>query len=392
MKIATPGRPKKIPVTAEERAQIALARFSPLRDGEPMKPLKVLAKEYNRAEAVVSRAIAAAFSQGLVEIRGIDRPPAQYKQNDALQKRMREAFPNLHKVIVIDGREFGVGELERGDLLHQQLGQAMAKFIQDSISHGDTLGLGSGRGVYFTVEALRRSSDLRAQNVTIMSLTGALFPKAHSAGFSALLDADIHVALLAIGFEEQVTLKLISYPIAPDNLDAVRRNTWLDTEEFARHIPNRALIGVGVLDEGHRFYELVRRHRANEPEILQPIYDDLKKLVDLAEEVKARNGYCPVADICNRLFFVEPPYGEKVEPPKRQRIENVIGTLNERLLTIREDQLASIKQILLVAGTKRKALAISRLLDRDALKIEMLCTDSEAATEMLRLRTLEQAR
>lgn len=59
------------------------------------------------------------------------------------------------------------------DGVHRILGEATARLLSTGplFRDGDVIGLGSGRGVYYTVDALTRLPALRVSDVTLVSLT-----------------------------------------------------------------------------------------------------------------------------------------------------------------------------------------------------------------------------
>ena len=58
----------------------------------------------------------------------------------------------------------------------------------------------------------------------------------------------------------------------------------------------------------------------------------------------------------------------------------------QKLLTATEEQLGQITELILVAGTLMKALAIKQLLEEDKFHIRILCVDKEVAEEILGIR------
>ena len=81
---------------------------------------------------------------------------------------------------------------------------------------GDAIGLGSGRGVFTTVDALANFPRLRVPGVTLLSLTGDVYPRHHSRDPNLCLDADTHVNLLGRCFAQDVTLHFLSSYICYD--------------------------------------------------------------------------------------------------------------------------------------------------------------------------------
>jgi hypothetical protein len=124
----------------------------------------------------------------------------------------------------------------------------------------------------------------------------------------------------------------------------------------------------------------LREHR------LTPILGDLRALADKvsdAVEPSQAERYVPVADVCNRLFYVNPPAGISISAEKQKQIKALIQNINEKLLCPSEEGLSDIKQLMLVAGTLKKAQAIKQLLEEDKYKIRIICVDQEAAEAIL---------
>ena len=143
------------------------------------------------------------------------------------------------------------------------------------------------------------------------------------------------------------------------------------------------MIGVGVMAPEHKFHH----SHANEPHF-RPIQTDLVSLGELCDSVVNHNytEWSPVADTSNHLFFVPPPKHITISPEislKIEEIKKLLANINEKLLTVSEEQLAMIDTIVLVAGSVLKAPAIYELLSR--LNIRYLCIDEKAAQTLLRM-------
>jgi hypothetical protein len=252
---------------------------------------------------------------------------------------------------------------------------------------GSVIGLGSGRGVYHTVDALSKLPPLRATNVKLVSLTGAVFAQDHASKMNLRLDADFHVNLFGQCFAHPVEIHQIHAPIVlsdPRELSAVRKRTWLGKETWEGDI--HGLFGVGVLKKGHRFNEFVDESERGEfkrDHTLDPILEPLRKLIRICKTV-SNDCYCPVADICNNLFFVTPPPEAKVPMEVATSIRQLIESINRQLVNISEAQLGQIRNIMLVAGGVQKAYAIRQLLTNDSYHIPFICTDGATAREILK--------
>jgi DNA-binding transcriptional regulator LsrR (DeoR family) len=384
-------------LTDDEKIKIALDRFRPSADGSSWTRVETLARRYDRDPAVITRAIQSAFERKLVEIRRVENFSAVQEpvRESSLEAKLTRRYQELRNAIVIDEP---VGALQpeavAGDEIHRRLGRAMATVIGTGVffRDNDVIGLGSGRGVFYVLDALRRFPQLRVANVKIISLTGAVHARDHSYYIEGgepenfHMDADSHVGLLGLCFAYNVELHQVSSAIAcssEQELERVIGRAHLNEDEWERKPITYALTGVGVLSQGHRFYQEVKSPQKKQP-MLEPIHDRLVKLVSLSEEVeRLAKDYHPVSDICNRLFYTPPPANVRIPPDKENAIKDLISSINERLVTVSLKQLKKIQSIILVAGTRAKANAIRGLLENPEYKIRTLCTDRDTAEKIL---------
>jgi DNA-binding transcriptional regulator LsrR (DeoR family) len=384
---APPEKRSRKRLTPDEKVEIVLERFGGFKDrGKPIEISK-LAKERKRDPAVISRAIISAFCDGLVEVRKIPDLPVEPQRMSNLEAAMSEKFPQLLSAIVIDAEG-------TSDYVHQLLGKAMAKLIAFGtvFRDDDVICVGSGRGVYYALEPLGGLPPLRAKGVTLMSLTGTAYPRFHDKTAHLRLDADFNTNLFARAFADEVTMRLTSHRIAyedPKLLISLKRTSCLGPDRWKSISPAHALVGVGVLSSGHRFYDACTDPVDNTEGMLAPIHAALTELIHLLERDKEiLRDFCPVADIAHHLFYVPLPkeVDAKIPMETKEAIQRLIAKINDQLFTVTEEQLKTIKTIMLVAGTKRKALAIKELLLNESYNIRFLCTDRAAADEILRSR------
>ena len=368
-------------LTDAEVVNIALARFRPLQDGQREASIDELMTSFGRSKNSITVAVRRAFRDRLVEIRKSDKPElriGEQARHHGLEIALRQRFASLHGAIVVETRSTS------SDRIHMELGYALACELGSHIVDNAVIGLGSGRGPYYTVMGLGMLPRLSHRNVTLLSLTGAVYPRMHDENVNALLDADFHAYLLGLSFSEVVTPKLMFNPIAHDDVAVVRSKTWLGDAAYRESKPTIAIVGVGVLQPGHRFFDAVVR--GVQGDVLDPILAQLKKLVALSSDVRKQDGlaeYCPVADICNRLFFLPPPAPHQLAKGVQQKIEALITAVNARLLTASEEQMSSVERLVLVAGGTSKAQAIATLLDNAQLHVRIVCTDAVTARAML---------
>jgi DNA-binding transcriptional regulator LsrR (DeoR family) len=367
---------------------MALSRYT-LDSSGHFPSIARIAEVEKRAPAVVSRAIASALKEGLVQMRPAEErePVRDNRLEDALKQKHRQ----LRGVVVIDDSSWVTENIRvRSDRLHRALGRGMADLISlgTLFRDRDRLGVGSGRGVYYTIEALSGKMPLPVEDVSVASLTGSVYAHDHSGELNQMLDADNHTARFAGCFRMKARLELISHPIAFKDAEALRpvsQLTWLNAAEWDQQRPTHALMGVGALCPGHRLHEEVHAQIKNQ--WLTPVAEYVEPLVMLSDAINARNPhYWPVMDLCNRFFFVEPPNGVALAAREGAKIVTLLEQLNERLLTVTAQQLSDIEAILLVAGGDDKAPLLGRLLTdtgRYPYRVRYLSTDRKTALTLL---------
>jgi len=88
--------------------------------------------------------------------------------------------------------------------------------------------------------------------------------------------------------------------------------------------------------------------------------------VRLCDELSS-SGYNPVGDICHQLFYVHPPPGVPVNATKAAQLRRAMDEVNASLLNVSVEQLQSVKELYIVAGTERKAAAARELVAHGGL-------------------------
>ena len=202
----------------ELKIKMAMDRFYPMADGNPALSLEILSENYGRAVAVVSRAIKEAIDKKWVVVTVRENLIKIPTRVESLEEKLLTAFPQLRKAVVVST------SLKDSNKIHQALGYSMAKFIHGGglwIDDGDVIGVGSGRGPYYTTEGLKEFSQARripAQNITLVSLTGIISPQAPTPQSGGLFDSDQCARNLIACFsrDAEVTLREIAYPVAPE--------------------------------------------------------------------------------------------------------------------------------------------------------------------------------
>lgn len=138
----------------------------------------VLEKQIGK-ESTISRHIAEAFKRRLIKIVPVATPLSESATNPQLAKQLKTTFSCLHNAYVIDtgeavqhGQNEDLMRRRRDDEVHRKLGHAMATIISGGqLFHPHSIiGVGSGRGVYYTVATLKDFPPLRADDIALMSL------------------------------------------------------------------------------------------------------------------------------------------------------------------------------------------------------------------------------
>ena len=271
----------------------------------------------------------------------------------------------------------------------------MARLIATgSVFRGDdAIAVGPGRAVYYLVEWLRKRKVALNADVSLLSLAGsngaANYSVTKEPKFFA--DSDTLINNLSDCFSHGAGLKRIGYNICDENDDEVnsrRQNTWLANDALKRKLTH-ALLGVGALVPGHKFYDAIR---SRPDKRLSRIHDVLAKLVNLCDDLEKsvpephRRFYCPVGDLANRFLVTDAPPGIDLDQQEIARLTQLVDTVNSRLLTLRLDELEIVKNLMVVCGTPKKAAMLRTVLtatrERSARKkynVKFLCIDQETA-------------
>lgn len=269
------------------------------------------------------------------------------------------------------------------DWVHYQLGRAMSLLLRGRIRDNDRIGVSSGRGVRYTINALAPGST-DSMRVTLMSLTGALQMRAHSL-HSVIMDGDQNVAALATHFKQEVSVRMAGCNIAEEEA-----TPWFEQPEVRG--PNKVLVGIGILEGGNRFCAQESRGGLRKrPEPLDSV-ETVKALFDRLElavaKYKDRGGEssCLVADVANYFYVVEPTEPLPVELSALvEEIRALVNDINGRLKRISPERMRQAEAAWVVAGTAEKALAIHSLLKLKLFPVDCLVTDSFAAEKLLKL-------
>ncbi len=416
------GRKPKRGLSSAEKVRMARMRFTIDKITEKLTSVTAVAKMFKRDPAQVTKAVNSAFREGLVEIREVEQLHKRVIRNETLEQQLKEHFPEINvRVIETADDDFmptsaADESSHHSDRVHMYLGAALAKDLRDGlhVSDGDTIGLGSGRSVFYAIENLRHHPKLNWAGTRLVSLSGHVSATDYSGQVNGHLDADLHVNQLALCLRQKTTQILFECPITGHQIfgliDKRSKINLLDEErrrspvgsKWSNNRCNLAICGVGSFTSGHRFYEFINSQvrtaaqhdedRISDSE-LKPIIEELRRLNDLCKRngIESDYTYIPVGDICNHLFFIPHPSGEMRD---ERAIRAIIQSINGKLLNASWEQFSQIDKMIVLSGTKRKAATVLELIQNRAanakLKIRMLYIDTDAANGMLRLLAVQR--
>lgn len=313
--------------------------------------------------------------------------PYEAHVDEELSIRLKEGFPNLHEAIVVQvpsrvrdlNSDNSDPRTEKSSEIHLYLGQVMGEnlFTNAVIRSGDLIGVGSGRGSYYTCKSFQfltgttffqtphGARPRRLARLRIQCLTGrcGIVERWKDPFSDSSMDAPDVANELARGVTDP-TLHIVSSSILDGSSTLLSLEKW---ESRPEKVPNIVIAGIGRLGDGHRF--------------LDPACLEVKPIREQLEQLRASSEY-PIGDICNRLFVAAPD--DKIPQP----VKNLIEEINSRLLTVTGEHLSMVENTYLIAGGSHKSECITHLLQKEPFMSTSrctLCTDIECAEEMLKL-------
>ena len=416
-------------LTRAQATEIAIYCYSGYTDKDPDKdpdkgrrrPVEELADKCQEwwdirpASITLHRRITEAFRKKWVQVvpGPGDGTAAGWEKDEDLAKALLAKYQlaGLRDVLVVDIDQPPDTNLVRvEDPFYQALGAATAeRLVRDWIRPQDIVGVGSGRAVYNTVNSLERYAPLNIPDLRLMSLTGRVWSRPDpELRLASWMDADFHVALFW-GMCNDAQPFYIGHPLTypatrriSEQEEDPRSGTSLSRDSWNGFRPTVAIQGVGTVLRNHRYWVSDESDKRKYDPFLRPVHDELRKLVALferelvalfektrapdAQNRQGRPNYSPVADTANHLFLVPHPDPTVAKIFKYDLIRETIAQINKKLLVVSEDQFKQIPAIVLVAGTAEKAYAIRELLVNPNYPITWLCTDTNAAQALLKMK------
>lgn len=307
---------------------------------------------------------------------------------------------NGHCTVVQENPEFKADE-------HECLGHAAARemFASGILARNNLrLAVGSGRGVAATAKYLiapKQKIEVLGE-MRLLSLAGNLFDSASKGRLGNDISADMIASQLVQCFDaDAFQIKKIRHPLINDNGAEILKKTWLSEEQWAENKPNCVLMGVGVLQSGLQ-HGLIRELNSKSIDISDGLRAKFDELLMQADEMHQLYGRFVVADLVNRVFFVDG--GDTVCDGKvdkiayanrRKKIRKLIDQINDSdaILSVKKRQLRDVSEHrIVICGGVEKAEACNHLLTREfdlGKESFHLCPTHLVTTKKLAERLLE---
>ncbi len=284
-----------------------------------------IAEQLGISHATVSRIIADALEQGLVEI------VIHYPQlRDRELENTLLSFSNLKDVRVMDSD--GIDD----DNLHEGLGMLAGEILDEYLHDGMSIGVSRGRGVNATARHLMPHKDWR---IDFVQLQGAMEDQNDvendlQAIFFEKFNASFHVLHAPLILDDEKTRELL-----------VKKPLISNVLELARQV-ELALVGIGTLDFQYSNH------------FINGEFDE--------REILALQNEGLVGDICGLHFRADGSVP--------------LTSINKRIVSIDEKSLKEIPLVIGVGGGQAKAVPIQAALQGNFL--DVLVTDNAVASQL----------
>ena len=374
------------PAMAEE-ARNALARRAARLHYEQGLETATIGEQFGCSARRVRDLIRYAREENLISIEVSDLFGAVPTLNRQLGADL-ERRAKLSRAIVVEVDEAAAD----GDLLHYQLGQAAAEYVYDLIdSDEDNVAVGAGRGVHFTVRALRELVEQRKPGLgklDIYAMVGAMWVRTHSIRQPnrEFVDADQNALELADIFGvpwPKVHLvwlpRLYMVGDEAEKEDVIARvaphllgDNWQEQTPKDQERLGLSLFGLGVVNDGGHF---MMRHWGPQTEAVEEI-EALRRTV-LPVDPNA------VVDVCDRFWLRR---DASLPDDVRLEAQRIVDSLNRRSVAVSFVKLNAARRRCLVAGGAHKVEGLVEVLlhgEEIGIRPNVMVTDDHTAAALL---------
>ena len=275
-----------------------------------------------------------------------------------LGRRLAERFGMRNVYVVTDRALAGLKDqdpLAYGDQIHLGLGWAAAGFLMSRIRDRDTIAVGGGRALGFTVDALKElQKDTRQsfKDLSILSLVGNNIirrqdlRKLGDGNLTADTVAFDLAVILGVDFEK---VRFVHLPLSlPDSLNEDVASEVMKV--LGGHLlnwqspPDVAVFSMGTVN--HRHYMVNQRGPETEP-VRGELDTLMREILPQAPD--------SIAKICYKLFWV----GDRSSPSElRERASALMDAFNKKTVSVPLNLLNQAREKVLVAGGPEMVNAI----------------------------------
>ena len=270
--------------------------------------------------------------------------------------------------------------LPEGDLadeLHRQVGEVAARYLLEHLRPNDLVGLGAGRGVNSTIEAITSLVGERAfPDLHLVSLSGGGLVRQWGERMDRFIDADEAVVELAVLLNVRpANVRRVQLPIVlRDKIEVVPRVApHVSDEEWSPRTPDIVLVGLGVLNTNHNIMVTAAPPAGAIAEQVSRLEDRILSQFNDA-----------VIDVCNNFHVRRGVEG--LSRDLEQEARELVDILNSRVVTVplwRIDQ--AREKIVVGAGLQKLGVWIEMLENYHELRFRptVIVTDSATADQLI---------
>jgi DNA-binding transcriptional regulator LsrR (DeoR family) len=244
--------------------------------------------------------------------------------------------------------EMAQSSFKASDDLHRCLGEVAAELILNSLRKNMTLGISSGRGVGFTIEALGEAIRMTSswvsgyESISLVSLCGGVHAGKWGQSSAVTRDFDADENVFALAAALKIPRKNVSYISGP-----VLTHSSAESENSNKSSLDIAIIGLGQLNTRHHYFRDV-------------IETKLKKAADPIQTIMKWQNKNPA--LCDSLAEIV----MKLYPAVKQNLPadfvTALQEVNNTILTISPSRIKNAGEVVLIAGGRQKAEALAGLL------------------------------
>jgi DNA-binding transcriptional regulator LsrR (DeoR family) len=237
-----------------------------------------------------------------------------------------------------------------GDDLHHCLGEVAAELILNSLRKNMVLGISSGRGVGFTIEALADSVNKSSawisgyDSIRLVSLCGGIHVGRWGQSDFNIRDFDADENVFSLAAALKVPRKNLTYVTGPVSQHASGHGM----DRHSKFDLDIAIIGLGQLNTRHHYFRGIGEFQFNN------ISDPAQKIISWQAENPGL--YDGLAEIVMKLY---PPSTQDIPAEFLQAIQ----AMNNTILSVPPTMIKNAAEVMLIAGGRQKVEALCGLLN-----------------------------